>query len=66
MAVIQGKLISIEVSIDYKKLYEIEKTRADLLQDDLNSVDLLHYDECEKLRTEIAELKRQLRMKEVN
>ena len=52
--------------LDYKKLYEQEKTRADLLQDDLNSVDLLHYDECEKLRTEIAELKQQLRMKEVN
>ena len=52
--------------LDYKTLYEQEKVRAYLLQDDLNSVDLLHYDECEKLRTEIAELKQQLRMKEVN
>ena len=52
--------------LNYKSSYEQEKTRADLLQDDLNSVDLLHYDECEKLRTEIAELKQQLRMKEVN
>ena len=56
----------IESWVIYERLYQQQKTRADLLQDDLNSVDLLHYDECEKLRTEIAELKQQLRMKEVN
>jgi len=58
--------MAVESWVIYEKLYQQQKTRADLLQDDLNSVGLLHCDECEKLHTEIAELKRQLRMKEVN
>lgn len=54
------------MDINYKELYEQEKQRADLLQDDLNSVDILHYDECASLRAEIALLKQQLKMKGVN
>lgn len=44
-------------------MYDSEKRRADLLQDDLNSVDILHYDECERLRAEIALLKQELKRK---
>ena len=50
----------------YREMWEYEKERADKLQTDLNRVDELHYDECEKLNTEIAKLKQQLKMKEVN
>lgn len=41
----------------YKNMYEAEKKRADLLQDDLNSVDLLHFDEVASLKAELALLK---------
>ena len=43
--------------------YRKQKTRADLLQDDLNSVDILHFDECARLHAEIAELKVKLKQK---
>ncbi len=43
----------------YRNMYEKEKLRADLLQDDLNSVDIIHYDECANLRAEIALLKQE-------
>lgn len=48
------------------EMYLAERKRGGLLQDDLNSVDLLHYDECANLRAEIALLKQELRMKRVN
>ena len=52
--------------INYKPLYESEKLRADLLMEELDEVDLMHYEETAQLRTEIALLKQKLRMKEVN
>lgn len=48
---------------NYKQLYEQEKKRADLLQADLDIVDELHYDECEKLHMIISELKLRLKNK---
>ena len=36
------------------------------LRKELDEADEKHYDECEELRTQIAELTRKLRMKEVN
>lgn len=54
----------------YRDMYEKEKLRADLLQDDLNSVDILHFDECASLNAELAlikqeneRLKRKLKLK---
>jgi uncharacterized small protein (DUF1192 family) len=47
-------------------MYEEEKKRADLLQDDLNSINLMHYDECASLRAEIALLKQELNRKQLN
>ena len=47
----------------YKLAYKQEKLRADLLQDDLNSVDILHYDEVASLKNKIEWL--ELRLKEI-
>ena len=46
--------------------YEYQKARADLLQKDLDEVDLLHYDEVSKLKTEITMLKQKVKLKELN
>ena len=62
----QGKLISVEMHIDYKVLYEKEKEHAGDLRDELNSADIIHYDECANLRVEIVFLKQQLKMKKVH
>ncbi len=59
--------------LNYKTLYQAEKVRADLLQNDLNIADddfNKADEECgrivEKLNIKIALLKQKLRMKEVN
>lgn len=47
-----------EKELSYKALFENERKRADLLQDELNSVGIIHYDYCATLQAEIALLKR--------
>ena len=53
----------IEDIAKYQRMYQEEKFRADLLQDDLNSVDILHYDECAGLNAKIALLEQKLKLK---
>lgn len=45
---------------NYKTLYKQEKLRADLLQQDLDEADELHFDECQRLINCIDELRAQL------
>jgi hypothetical protein len=52
--------------INYWKEYQSEKLRADLLQEDLNTVDEDHFDEVSQLRAQIVFLKRQILYKKVN
>jgi hypothetical protein len=42
-----------------------ERTAKDM-QDEINLADELHYDECQDLRIQVAELNRKLTMKRVN
>ena len=51
---------------NYKALYEQEKKHADDLRDELNSADLIHYDECANLRVEIVFLRQKLKMKKAH
>lgn len=46
--------------------HDIDCSEFKALQDDSNAIDEAHFDECAKLRTQVAELNRKLTMKGVN
>ena len=57
---------TIEISLThYQELIE-DRAKASHLQKEIDDVDELHYDECEKLNTEIAHLKQKLLVRGVN
>ena len=56
--------ITIPVDV-YEQLIEDQK-RAEYLQKEADEIDELHFDDCAKLHTKIAELERKLLYKGVN
>ena len=49
-----------------KSMLQDEKLRADLLQQDLDKADLIHFDELAELKAELALLNQKLRNKELS